>query len=68
MKRRKPDGREKMTPISWRKTERKVSSTSKSREVSAAHAGERGKMIEGLQLRFAIANNKIGKSTKKILN
>ena len=51
-----PDGKDKMTPICLKKIGRKISSTSKPRKVSAARAGERGKM-EGLRLTFEIDKN-----------
>ena len=57
-KRRNQDGKEKMTPISLKKIGRKISSTSKARKVSAARAGESGKLMEGLRLSFEIGKNK----------
>ena len=46
MKRIKNNGRGKMTPIRLRKVERSTLSNSKSKKVSVAGAGERGKMVE----------------------
>ena len=67
MKRRQPDGRGKKTPISLRKVGRSTLVNSRTRKVSVAGVGERGKMAEGLRLGLAIANNKVGNNTKKLI-